>query len=71
MDPTKSDGTSADDAKIKSDLFNLVEKLRIELHKKDQQLQQKDDELQGKDEELAKEKQKKKVCTFILFKLTT
>jgi ATP-dependent protease HslVU (ClpYQ) peptidase subunit len=52
---TKSDGTSADDAKVKNDLFNLVEKLQIELQKKHQ-------ELQKKDEELAKEKQKKQVC---------
>jgi hypothetical protein len=57
MDSTKSDGTSADDAKIKSDLFNLVENLRIELQKKDQKLLEKDDEL-------AKEKQEKQVCTF-------
>jgi hypothetical protein len=42
---------SADDAKIKSDLLNLVEKLRIEL--------------QVKDEELAKEKQEKQVCNFL------
>jgi hypothetical protein len=41
-DSTKSDETSADD-------FNLVEKLLIELQKKD--------------EELAKEKQEKQVCT--------
>jgi ATP-dependent protease HslVU (ClpYQ) peptidase subunit len=54
MDSTSQ--TSADDAKIKSDLFNLVEKLRIELQKRDQ-------ELQKKDEELAKERQEKQVCT--------
>jgi hypothetical protein len=52
MDSTKSNETSADDAKIKNDLFNLVEKLRIELNKKD--------------EELAKEKQEKQVCKAIL-----
>jgi hypothetical protein len=39
---------SADDAKLKSDLFNLIEKLRIELQKKDKVL--------------AKEKQEKQVC---------
>jgi preprotein translocase subunit SecE len=55
MDSTSQ--TSADDAKIKNDLFNLVENLRIELHKKDQQLQ-------VKDEELAKEKKEKQVYTF-------
>jgi hypothetical protein len=55
MDSTKSGETSADDAKIKSDLFNLVENLRIELRVKDQ-------ELQVKDEKLAKEKQEKQVC---------
>jgi ATP-dependent protease HslVU (ClpYQ) peptidase subunit len=60
MDSTKSDDTSADDAKIKDDLFNLVEKLRIELQEKDQQLQ-------VKDKKLAKEKRKNKVCTFLLF----
>jgi uncharacterized membrane protein len=49
-DLPKFDETSADDIKIKSDLFNLVEKLRIEL--------------QEKDEELAKEKQENQVCTF-------
>jgi hypothetical protein len=55
---TKSaDETSADDDKIKSDLFNLVENLRIELQKKDQ-------ELNLKDKKLAKEKQQKKVCIF-------
>jgi hypothetical protein len=43
----KNDATSADDAKIKSD---LVEKLRIELQKKD--------------EELANERQEKQVHTF-------
>jgi hypothetical protein len=45
--------TSADDAKhtcICSELFELAEKLRIALHKKDE-------ELHRKDEELAKEKQ--------------
>jgi hypothetical protein len=60
MDSTKSDKTSSDDdAKIKTDLFNLVEKLRIELQQKDQQLQAKDQELQeigheleGKNEEI-------------------
>jgi hypothetical protein len=57
MDSTKSSETSADDAKVKSDLFNLVEKLRIELNVKDQ-------ELQVKDDELMKERQEKKVCTF-------
>jgi hypothetical protein len=46
-DSTKSGETSADDAKVKSEL-NLVEKLRVEL--------------QVKDEELAKEKQEKQVC---------
>jgi hypothetical protein len=53
MDSTKSDGTSAEDAKIKSDLFNLVEKLQIEL--------------QQKNEELTKEKQEKQV--FNIFSL--
>jgi ATP-dependent protease HslVU (ClpYQ) peptidase subunit len=48
---------STDDLKIKSDLFNLVEKLRIEVQKNDE-------ELLKKDEELAKEKQEKQVCTF-------
>jgi hypothetical protein len=57
MDSTNSDGTLADDAKVKSDLFKLVEKLRIELNVKDQ-------ELQVKDDELAKERQEKQVCTF-------
>jgi ATP-dependent protease HslVU (ClpYQ) peptidase subunit len=57
MDSIKSD-TSADDAKIKSDLFNLVEKLQIELHKKDE-------ELQKKDQELAKERQEKQVCKIL------
>jgi hypothetical protein len=51
-DSIKADKTSADDAKIKTDLFNLVEKLRIELR--------------VKDEELAKEKQEKQVCKAIL-----
>jgi hypothetical protein len=62
MDSTKSDKTpssTGDDAKVKNDLFNLVEKLRIELHLKDK-------ELQGKDEELAKERQEKQVCTFFI-----
>jgi hypothetical protein len=54
MDSANSDGTSADDAKVKSDLFKLVEKLRIELNVKDQ-------ELQKKDEELTKERQEKQV----------
>jgi hypothetical protein len=63
MDSTKSDKTSADDDKVKSDLFNLAEKLQIELQVKDQELQAKDKELQGKDEELAKEKLEKQVCT--------
>jgi predicted RNA binding protein with dsRBD fold (UPF0201 family) len=54
MDLTKSDETSADDAKVKSGLFNLVEKLQIEL--------------QNKDEELVKERQEKQVCkAFLLF----
>jgi hypothetical protein len=54
MDSRKSDKTSADDDKVKSDLFNLVEKLRIELNVKDH-------ELQVKDEELTKEKEAKQV----------
>jgi hypothetical protein len=54
MDSTNSDKTSADDAKVKNDLFNLVEKLRIELNVKDQ-------ELQVKDEQLTKEKEEKQV----------
>jgi hypothetical protein len=54
-DLTKSDETLADDAKVKNDLFNLVENLRIELQKKDE-------ELKIKDEKLAKDKQEKKVC---------
>jgi uncharacterized membrane protein len=54
MDSTKSDEKSADDIKLKNDLFNLVEKLQIELRKKD--------------EELTKEKQEKQVCkAFLLF----
>jgi hypothetical protein len=57
MDSTKSDKTSADDDKVKSDLFNLAEKLRSELRVQDQ-------EQQFKDEKLAKEKQKNQVCTF-------
>lgn len=72
-DPTKSDGTSTDDDKIKSDLFDLAEKLRIELqkkdeelHVKDQELQVKDQELQAKDEELTKENQEKQVCKFFI-----
>jgi hypothetical protein len=56
-DATKSGETSADDAKVKNDLFNLVENLRIELCVKDQ-------ELLEKDEELAKERQEKQVCIF-------
>jgi hypothetical protein len=55
MDSTKSDKTSADDDKVKSDLFTLVEKLRIELHVKDQ-------ELKVKEEDLTKERQEKQVC---------
>jgi hypothetical protein len=47
----------ADATKLNNDLFELVEKLRI-------QLNEKDEELQGKDEELAKEKQEKEVCNF-------
>jgi hypothetical protein len=58
MDSTQSDEASADDAKVKSDLFKLVEKLRIELQKKEE-------ELQVKDKKLAKAKREKKVCTFI------
>jgi hypothetical protein len=54
MNSTKSDKTSADDAKVKNDLFNLVEKLRIELNVKDQ-------ELHKKDENLTKEKKEKQV----------
>jgi hypothetical protein len=50
MDSTNSDGKSADDDKVKSDLFDLVEKLHVELQKKD--------------EDLAKEKLEKQVCTF-------
>jgi hypothetical protein len=38
IDSTKSNETSADDAKIKSDLFKLVEKLQIELQEKDEEL---------------------------------
>jgi hypothetical protein len=56
-DSTKSDETATDDAKVKNDLFNLVEKLRIELNVKDQ-------ELKIKDRKLANEKQLKKVCIF-------
>jgi hypothetical protein len=55
MDSTKSDATATDDEKVKNDLFNLVENLRIELQVKDQ-------ELNLKDKKLAKEKQEKKVC---------
>jgi hypothetical protein len=47
MDSTMSDKTTADNIKLTNDLFNLVEKLQIEL--------------QTKDEELAKEKQEKQV----------
>jgi hypothetical protein len=57
MDSTKSDETSTDDDKVKRDLFNLVEKLRMELQGKDQALQKKEQQLQKKDQELAKEKQ--------------
>jgi hypothetical protein len=74
MDSTKSYETSTDDAKIKSDLFKLAEKLRIELHKKDgklqrrnQKLQKKNKELKVKDKKLAKEKRKKKVCIISFF----
>jgi ATP-dependent protease HslVU (ClpYQ) peptidase subunit len=45
---------------IKSDLFNLVEKLQSELQAKNQ-------ELQVKHEKLAKEKQKMKVCKLFIF----
>jgi hypothetical protein len=55
MDSTSQ--TSADDEKIKSDLFNLVENLQIELQKKDEELQNQDKELQKKDEELQKKDQ--------------
>jgi hypothetical protein len=48
MDATKSGETLADDDNMKSDLLNLVEKLRMEL--------------QTKDEELANEKQENQVC---------
>jgi hypothetical protein len=48
--------------KLNSDLFDLAEKLQIELRKKDQ-------ELQVKDEGLAKEKQKNQVCTFYSFQV--
>jgi hypothetical protein len=59
MDSTKSAGeTSADDIKVKTDLFNLAENLQIELHVKDE-------ELKVKDTKLAKEKQKK-VCIFCI-----
>jgi ATP-dependent protease HslVU (ClpYQ) peptidase subunit len=51
MDATKSGETSADDAKVKSDLFNLVEKLQIELQAKNQELQRKDQELADKNQE--------------------
>jgi hypothetical protein len=66
MDSTKTDETLAGDAKIKSYLFELAEKLRIELQKKDEELQKKDQELQAKDEKLAKEEQEKQVCTFFI-----
>jgi hypothetical protein len=54
----------AKQAKLKNDLFNLVEKLRIELQGKKQELQKKDQELRKKNEELAKEKQ---VCKYLFF----
>jgi hypothetical protein len=54
--------TSDGDIKLNSDLFDLAEKLQIELRKKDQ-------ELQVKDEGLAKEKQKNQVCTFYSFQV--
>jgi hypothetical protein len=78
MDLIKFDETAADDAKIKSALFKLVEKLRIKMRKKDKKLRKKDQELQRKDEELkvkdkklAKKKRKMKVCTisFLFAKL--
>jgi hypothetical protein len=56
--------TSDGDIKLNSDLFDLAEKLQIELRKKDEELQKKDQELQVTDEGLAKEKQKNQVCTF-------
>jgi ATP-dependent protease HslVU (ClpYQ) peptidase subunit len=65
MDSIKSDGTLAGDAKIRSDLFKLVENLRIELQEKDDELQVKDQELQKKDEELAKETQEKQVSLLL------
>jgi hypothetical protein len=60
-DSTKSDETATDDAKVKNELFNLAENLRIKLQVKDQ-------ELNLKDKKLAKAKREKKVCTFILCK---
>jgi hypothetical protein len=60
MDSTKFDETSADDDKIKSDLFNLVENLRIEMRVKDKNLQK-------RDEELAKERQENQVCNVFLY----
>jgi cell division protein FtsL len=37
--------TSANDAKLKSNLFDLAEKLRIQLHAKDQELEDKNSEI--------------------------
>jgi Skp family chaperone for outer membrane proteins len=61
--------TSDGDIKLNSDLFNLAEKLQIELQKKHQELQAKDQELQKKDEELAKENQEKQVFNFYCLQL--
>jgi ATP-dependent protease HslVU (ClpYQ) peptidase subunit len=54
--------TTDGDIKLNSDLFDLAEKLQIQLQKKDQKLQE-------KEEELAKEKQKNQVCTFYSFQV--
>jgi Skp family chaperone for outer membrane proteins len=54
--------TTDGDIKLNSDLFDLAEKLQIELQKKNQELQKKDQELQKMKKELAKGKQEKQVC---------
>jgi hypothetical protein len=44
--------TTDGDIKLNSDLFDLAEKLRIELQKKDEELQKKDEELADKNQEI-------------------
>jgi hypothetical protein len=52
-----------------SELFELVEKLQIELHKNEEELHKKDEELHKKNEQLAKEKQEKQVCNVLFASL--